>query len=504
MNPEDTLAKMSAMDTLSSLSENEGIQRLAELVDVAADCASHPGLEHALELAETLRPNCSLASLAHLDYCVGNAWSALRHLRIREGADQWPWEQAEFEQEVISLRRALLHSEEPGVPAGRRVQILTNLGNLMSTLGRTVEAIAYYDRVLIQFPRFGMALGNRGQAFATYSEYDYDQGHRTMLLAQARDDFSKAIQDQNEPKAHAAFLARLEHIDELGLRESLHDFDLTSFSLGSEPEETRFRQWVLNERMFLNTLNDLGAYPVASNDFLHLPTIITSLRDRTIYHSCFNQLKQEFATARWLAYEAIQCSPVDAIANRGLRLLDARDGATYGLRLEKLRLSFRTAYALLDKIAVYLNAYWELGLPAHKVTFRSVWFEKKKGQARQLNPKIPLNNLPLRGLYWLAKDFSEKGDEFINAIEPDARDVASIRNHLEHKFLRITPVSESDWDFVTNISEDFLEKRTLRLLRSGRAALIYLVLAIHTHENIHFNSKTDKPVVSDQLGEIPE
>ena len=107
-------------------------------------------------------------------------------------------------------------------------------------------------------------------------------------------------------------------------------------------------------------------------------------------------------------------------------------------------------------------------------------------------------------MYWLAKDFSEKGDEFINAIEPDARDVASIRNHLEHKFLRITPVSESDWDFVTNISEDFLEKRTLRLLRSGRAALIYLVLAIHTHENIHFNSKTDKPVVSDQLGEIPE
>jgi LA2681-like HEPN len=47
---------------------------------------------------------------------------------------------------------------------------------------------------------------------------------------------------------------------------------------------------------------------------------------------------------------------IDDIADRWLMLVDAQDCARFGLQLEKLKLAFRTAYSLLDKLAFFLNA----------------------------------------------------------------------------------------------------------------------------------------------------
>ena len=44
-------------------------------------------------------------------------------------------------------------------------------------------------------------------------------------------------------------------------------------------------------------------------------------------------------------------------------------------------------------------------------------------------------NWPLPGLYWLAKDFVE--EDFQTSTEPDASDLATIRNHLEHRYLKV-------------------------------------------------------------------
>lgn len=504
MDPAVIVAAMLSRSTLAGLPESDALRKLAELVDAAQDSGSSAGLSHALALAKTLRPICSTLGLADLDYYEGNAWSALRHLRDKEGADPWSWERTEFEQEVICMRRALLASEAPGFPVGRQLQILTNLGNLMSTLGRTVEAIDYYDRALARDPEFGMALGNRGQVFATYSAHDYDPGHRAMLLSQARDDFANATKYPLEGNALEVFLQIVRDLDKRGFKRGLKRFDLNGFELGSSAEERRFQTWALKERLFINTLNDLGPFPVAANDVLQLPTIVTAVDAGTTFHGFFNQLKQEFAAARWFAYEALEGPSTEAIADRELKLLDARDGAVFGLRLEKLKFSFRASYSLLDKIAVFLNAYLALGLPAHKVTLRTVWYEAAKNRPAPLHPNIPRNNLPLRGLFWLAKDFAETDPIFVTAMEPDAQEVALVRNRLEHQFLRVTPLRAQLWkrDLALNISEELLQKRTLRLLHSARAAMIYLVLAIHSHEKFGRARDPSKLVVSDQLGPL--
>ena len=489
-DPAAIIAELLPQASLAHLPAQEALDKLALFVDAAGDTGHRAGLEHAIKLAATIRPQCPAAKMAVLDYFEGNVWSCLRKLNHREGKDPWAWRQPELVQEVMCFRRALNGSAR--LPLDRQLPMLTNLGNIMSHLGRPVEALAYYDRAMALYPKYGMTLGNRAQATVFYSRYHYDRGHQYVFLARARDDFTEALKYPAEPGAHEAFRARLAEFDERKLTSHLKDFNLTRHSLGRLAPERRFRQWALKERLFLNPVNDLGPFPIAGRDILQLPNIVTRLEQGPTFHGFFNQLKQEYAAARWFCYEALSAkgSPkeINDIADRQLMLVDAQDCARFGLQLEKLKLAFRAAYSLLDKIAFFLNAYLDLGLDLTRVNFRSVWFQDANPRKQQLHPKLPQDNAPLRGLFWLSRDFVEANPDFASAMEPDAQAIATIRNHLEHRFLRVSEMGAQEiWkeDIGYDLSPASLRDRTLRLLRSARAATIYLVLAMNTYEALH-------------------
>jgi len=88
----------------------------------------------------------------------------------------------------------------------------------------------------------------------------------------------------------------------------------------------------------------------------------------------------------------------------------------------------------------------------------------------------------------------------MSAMEPDAKEIATIRNRLEHQFIRISEISEHAWerDIGYDLSPSSLRDRTLRLMRSTRAATIYLVLAMNTFEAYH-RPKVPGPYLSEQL-----
>ncbi len=105
-------------------------------------------------------------------------------------------------------------------------------------------------------------------------------------------------------------------------------------------------------------------------------------------------------------------------------------------------------------------------------------------------------NWPLRGLFWLSKDFFEDDPGFKESIEPDAQKLSDIRNHLEHRYLKL----HEDWYYTTSDSDESprkladtlafslyrreFEAKTLRLIKIARAALIYLSLTIHCEEQL--------------------
>jgi hypothetical protein len=97
-------------------------------------------------------------------------------------------------------------------------------------------------------------------------------------------------------------------------------------------------------------------------------------------------------------------------------------------------------------------------------------------------------NWPLRGLYWLSKDLFEAGMR--DSMEPQARALAELRNHLEHKYVKVhefsVPASGSGDPFrdtlAYGLTRSDLEQKTLRLLQLVRSALVYLSLGMHQEE----------------------
>jgi hypothetical protein len=205
----------------------------------------------------------------------------------------------------------------------------------------------------------------------------------------------------------------------------------------------------------------------------------------------FNQLKQEFASARYLLFAGTQRNRVH-FADRGVRLTNTLDYPSYSLATEYVKVSFRVAYSIFDKIGFFLNEYLRLGIPERRITFRTLWYQNNKELRADLQS---LQNFPLRALFWLAKDLYEKDWGLPASLEPDARDLADIRQHLEHKYLKL---HLSEWPgppapddtlaqslahtLACSMGRDEFAAKALRILQLARAALLYLACAINVQE----------------------
>jgi hypothetical protein len=250
------------------------------------------------------------------------------------------------------------------------------------------------------------------------------------------------------------------------------------------------RIWCLENRLFLNPLNDIGTHPRAASDVLHLPAFRSEAKYGPLLFGLINQMKIEFATARLQFFEALLFDKVD-FDDEDILMADTLDYQAHSLGVEKLRTAFRTSYSVFDKIAFFLNFYLGLKIPAVEVNFRRIWLEDQK-RSPNLKPEFQDRpNWALRGLYWLSRDLqAHKTDN--GAIDPHAKDLTRIRNHIEHRHLMI---HDDDWvasgrglggettdGSSYSIDREDFTLRSLRLLKLARSALIYLVFAVCAEE----------------------
>lgn len=174
-------------------------------------------------------------------------------------------------------------------------------------MGRPVEAVETWNRALAIDPTFPMAKGNRGLGFVAYAGALYDDGHRHILFAAAHRDLEGAIRHQNrlEKDAMDGFPKTLADLRRaLGANPSKF-LDVPSFSLGQSAAEQRYRKWCLDRQLFLNPLNDAGNWTVAATDVLGLPTMTSDDYQPGEWIAVFNQIKQEYASARFLLFEGL-------------------------------------------------------------------------------------------------------------------------------------------------------------------------------------------------------
>lgn len=491
-----TLEELLGVDR-SGLSPKAQLKLIAQIVDAASDEANDEALELALSMMEALEAlELSPPDRARILYYRANAWSGRRALQ----PPGWHWASLEIDSELLALRSAIRSAGFESLPDIVRAQVHTNHGNLLSHIGRFVEAIEAWDSAIALVPSMAMANGNRGLGLAWYSRSHYDPGHEAALLAAAGRSFERAVsadalvESAGLEPALEGFAQRAPWISErLDISAVEQELEGCKSSLGRSKAEGSYRKWCLNNRLFLNSINDVSRQVIAANDVLTLPTLVEVGLGRAdpgpplaIRH--FNVLKQEYVTARFALFEAVSHRGVH-YSDRNVLVHETLDYPVHGFSVERAKLAFRGAYAILDKIGYFLNCYLALGHSEKTVSFRNVWLKVKAKTDKDLHQSFKNSNIwAFRGLRWLSKDIYD--ESLRSSTLPDATELNDLRNHLEHKFVCVhddilglySNSKQNGRQGFYSIAFSDLTDRALRQLKLARAALIYLSLGVHAEE----------------------
>lgn len=494
----------------------KSLEKAGEYIDKGRDQSDSKLTDRAFATLDKLAKSKTILDedAALLHYFWANAFNNRQH---EAGLTRsWQWEMEHLQSELLELRKAVRHKGFEKLDPIRRCQILTNLGSKLNSVGRPIEALHYWEKALAIEKRFAMALFNKGLGLLSYAHSVSDPGHSQLIAAQAHNSFvagtaPDAIHESYENAALVPqFKERAAYIEKRLNVTSANENLAEEHSLGRSIAERSYRSWCLEERLFLNPMNDLGTHSIAATDSLVLPSITLPIDKGgsmpPAVFGLFNQLKQEFSTARFFLFEGMTADS-SHFADKGVKLTNTLDYPSYGINVEKARQAYRMAYALFDKIAFFLNHYLELGIPENRVFFRSIWYETK-GNPKPLLPFfLDRENWPLRGLFWLSKDLYDPG--FQGATEPEAEDLAQLRHHLEHKYCQI----HEQWGMTLvdlegaeteqvglHIGRLDFEAKALRLMALARAAIIYLCLAVHREEHLkngHSKETISMPMIVD-------
>jgi tetratricopeptide (TPR) repeat protein len=496
-----------AIKTLTGHPEELQIDIIGSIFDLSFDESNLKGIAHGFELAKQLEEkNIKPTSLTVLYYDLANGWGYQRKLKYSDKKESWLFNLEETTKEIFYLRKAVTSPGFLEIEDMRRCQIWTNLANIFSFVGRFVEAQEYWNKALEIDKNFAMAIGNMANGMYHYGRILYDDVHGHLFTVYSYHHFKRAVKlkhtlHQDAAKGFQELHDWLENLVKGNFPKTYHDTypELDNYDLGENPELVAYRLWCLENKLYVNPLNDLGPHKTGCHDCLNLPTLILPANRPPVAINLFNQIKQEFATARYSFYRSENYAG-QHLSDFDVPLVDTMEMLDYSYHTEQLKTSFRLAYSILDKIAYLLNDYLELGIPANKVSFRTLWFTDKK----RLRPFFETSeNWSLRGLFWVAQDLYEKDDEFGTVLEPEAREVALIRNYIEHKGFKITSdftpffptFTEADVSYA--IKRTDFTKKTLRLLKLARAAMMYTAFAIsHEEKKKDFGDKKSYSVDS--------
>lgn len=492
---------------ISNLTGKEQVDIVGELFDLSFDNNSISGISKAFDLIGQIQIEELSAPLQTLLYYdIANGYGYLRKLKYFNTPDSWNFEMEEISHEVFHLRKAIASLGFEEIDDLRKCQIYTNLGNTFSFIGRFIEAQEYWRKALNIFPNFPMALANSGHGLMFYSNQIFDNSHKLYFINYGYHKIKEALHFKEYLEGDAAnqFHKMKSYMDATyDVKILSEQFNLNSFEFGDNEKLNNYRYWCLENYLYINPLNDLGASKFASHDCLNLPSLILETKAPPTYFTLYNQLKQEFATARYFYYKSVVFQDPH-FSDEDVVIVDTMESALFSYNLELAKSAFRNTYSILDKIAYFLNDYLKLGNNYNRVNFRSVWFKKDNKTLHEHFQNS--QNWALRGLFWLSKDFFIK--EHDEVLDPDSKQIAELRNSIEHKGLKImydtylySNFFNADKEIIFIINRDDFESKTLRLLKTVRAAIMYLAFIINYEEGQ--KESNGLPTLPMNLREVP-
>lgn len=360
--------------------------------------------------------------------------------------------------------------------------IETNLANNLSSQGRALCSIPFYDSAINKGNPIAFVSKASNELFIADSLYD--QGHSIYHLRCAYSNFLEAENlkhlmhpSQRESVAEGSNLKKFSQ----WYQDKSEDFYFNDeFKLGGiDRKEREYLNWVDGEKLFLNDLNDILSGDLVKQDVLSLPSFVTSinqtlsLSESLAYHGNFDELKNDFCYARYLLFVGLSIpEDTDHFYNKTYRHVDDFSYSINNLKTSHYKNSFRVFYSLLDKIAYFIYRFFDLGPIDNdgRVSFISI-FVNTRGKTAKPNKALESSKNPfIHALFFILKDIRElKSYTNISKwVDPDVASYDEIRNAMEHRSLKIVndfgkeSVSR-DYRFHENEVEKVKEE--IRLLR---------------------------------------
>jgi len=429
-------------------------------------------------------------------YSLATAVSAVGRLERKK---EEPISFENLQKQLFYYRKAIALFEEEQVKSESSIELITmkaviytNYGNALNECGRSIAAIEQYHQALAVCPISAMPSGNLGMAYMNYAMLlSNNDGYLRDCLNHFAYIFLDLAIESKDPNLFeearntfksALSLFSLEYLDFLK-----KDIILPELPRLTKAEK-RYREWCVENSLFLNPLSDIPYKALEfAFDGLLLPPILTPVESGVpIVIGMYNQLKQEYVSARYAFYESLDFRSRPHFSDKRTSIAETLEYAQFSLRIEKLKSAYKTLFGILDKIAFFLNEYFELGIKDRDVNFKTIWQSEIIGK-NGYKFKNTLNysgNFALRGLYWIQQEFEKTTGRF--ASQQYVR-LKKIRNSLEHRYTIVTMFTKNPDEIPKNktatyISETELYNLTFDLLKIFREAIIYLTLSVTINE----------------------
>lgn len=421
----------------------------------------------ALEAFEKMKSKAPKDNMLYYD--IANGYQTLYELAIQDNPIN------AYDDEA-TLRAAIKYFEK----AGSDPMALTNFGNLYDYIGRPIEAIEYYNRAIKKDNKFGMALGNKAFALETLAPVS---GYQNVYLVKAYQlymdalDHEESVMDIGGTPALDHFRTHSNHIAEyfkrIGRPEALEaDLSHSHQEMEKADKLTRFyAQFCYKNELYLN-LHMSENYTEASVGDNIFPVLRAGKEEderRYVEDIAFrfNEISESFMSARMALVQSQYTNTAFSAVSKQTALVDNLDYSVSNIYVGHLKMAYKEAFSTLDKIAILLNHYLELGHPEEGVYYHNVWFEKPEGGKQpQIFRKVK-NEQYLVGLYLLCQDLC--GSKY-----------SDLRNSLTHRYMRIYRGMKGPKGTYTF---EELSETTVDVMYKVKCAITYLSLFITRKES---------------------
>lgn len=423
---------------------------------------------HLLEIIQQYNPQ--IADSWEFNYNLANGYMNLNSLRVRTKKTTFnPFlDYEDLDKAKDLFEKALQKTSTP--------ELLTNYANILDNMGRKFEAIEYYKKAKQNSP---MALANMAVSIKDLANISSrlrlplnQYAHKIILEALTKED---EIVKVGGRFALNHFQTVKKELDQYSPIKSYKRFFLLKYLkfFKKKTFSTFYSDYCLENDLFLNVWFFDKEQKEATFEDLYI-SMILPVEDTTTFYRLskkLNEIKESYATARSLLILSQYKTP-DVNKINGLTLyVYPNDYSISNIYIGFLKASYKECFNLLDKIALLLDDYLNLGIDGKKdISYSSFWFENQDTKKKKISSSVIGNaNLQLYAIYSSMLDIYKQ------------KDFETIRHNLTHNNLYVYSEYKTSED-LKNIGYEVLLHKTLTLFKILKRIIIYLVYYVNLTE----------------------